>query len=132
MCECGCVGNWRRYKFPGPGDSFYILVLAPHCLNCDAPSGVFLDHIKPGHTLYADYKRGDFTDGNLEWFDGPDNPTATVVTGMLRHEFIKALTAHFTEMDVEGLLEDGAFDECSADVILEEMYDDAQFAPKLA
>jgi hypothetical protein len=54
MCECGCTSNDLRYnndlryKFPGPGKSFYLLTLTAGCTACDAGSGVMIEHIKPG------------------------------------------------------------------------------------
>lgn len=131
MCECGCTSNDDRYTFPGPGKSFYLLTLSGHCVECDAPSGVSIEQIEPSNVLYKEYKRGEFSNGPLLFESWPDSKGAAVVVGMRRHEFIKALLSHLVGVSSDDMGEDGKIDEAGADVILEEMYDDAQVRPQL-
>lgn len=131
MCECGCTMNDSKYKFPGPGKSFYILSLSGHCRYCVAPAGVTLEHIKPEHSLYAEYKRGEFLDGSLAFENWADSDGVAIVTGMLSDEFIKATKAHLIGVSSKEMGENGLIDDCGAEVILDEMYGDAQTKPRL-
>lgn len=131
MCECGCTSNDDRYTFPGPGDSFYLLSLAGDCRSCDAPSGITLELIEPSNTLYEEYKRGTFTRGKLKFEKWPDSKGVAIITGMCMHEFIAALRSHLIGVSSVELGENGLIDDAGAEVILEEMYEDAQVQPKL-
>ena len=127
MCECGCTSSDERYSFPGPGKSFYVLTLSRGCVECDAPSGVTIEHIKPGKFLYDDkVYREELIEGELEFQDWRDSEGVAIVTGMLRHEFIKALQPHLVGTDVG---EDGTIDEIGAEVLLEEAYEDSVVKP---
>lgn len=131
MCECGCVGTDERYRFPGPGKSFYVLVLHGKCLNCYSPAGVAIERIDPGHALWKEFKRGEFLDGDLQFEKWPDCYGVSVVTGFLRDEFIKALSPHLVGVNSNELGEGGELDEIGAETILEEAYEDSAFKPKL-
>lgn len=131
MCECGCELNAERYSFAGPGKSFYVLTLRGECLNCDAPPGISIEVIEPGHCLFDEYRRGEFTDGLLKFEKWPDNMGVAIVTGMRRHEFVKAMASHLVGLAVEDFSERGKIDRISAETILEEMYEDSQTKPTL-
>ncbi len=131
MCECGCVMNHRRFSFPGPGKAFYILTLLGACENCSAPTAVWIELIEPGHALWDDYKRGDFLDGPLLFDQWPDNKGISITTGLLSSEFVKALSSHLIGVNSTELGENGLIDAAGAEVILEEMYADAQVQPYL-
>jgi len=129
MCECGCVANDRRYSFPGPGKSFYILTLSGGCVECDAPSGITIEHIKPGMFMFDKVHREEFLDGELKFEKWPDSEGVAIVTGLLRHEFIKALTPHLSG-SLNNLCDDeGPIDEIGAEVVLEEAYEDSVVKP---
>lgn len=132
MCECGCTMNDDRYTFPAPGKSFYLLTLSKACCECDAPSGVTIERIDPSNVLYKDYKRGDFTSGPLSFEKWTDSVGVAIITGMRTHEFIKATQSHLIGVSSHEMGEGGRIDECGAEVILEEMYQDAQVRPFLA
>jgi len=130
MCECGCVANDRRYWFPGPNETIYVLVLSAGCVDCDAPSGVSIEALKPGDFMYSKIKQDEYGEGALEfekWTDTSDG--VVLVTGLLRHEFIAKLKSHLIGVSSEELGTDGKLDEDGAEVILEEMYDDSIVKP---
>lgn len=129
MCECGCTMNDEKLTFPGPGKSFYILTLAGHCEDCDAAPGVTIEHIKPDHPLWRDYKRGEFISGPLNFNQWPDGPGVAIVTGMRKHEFVAAMTKHLEGLDSRMLGDGGKMDEDGAEVVAEEMYADSQVQP---
>lgn len=131
MCECGCTSNDKKYSFSGPEKSLYILTLSGGCVDCDAPSGVSIELIETTNILYKEYRRGDFLNGKLKFEKWPDSKGAAIVTGMRRHEFIKALMSHLVGVSSDEMGENGKIDESGADVILEEMYEDAQVRPQL-
>lgn len=132
MCECGCTSNDTRYTMPGPGKSFYIVSLCVACVECDAPPGITIELIEPGHILWDEYKRGEFTDGPLKFEKWPSNLGAAIVTGFRRHEFVAAVQGHLTGINVADFDdEDGRIDEIGAEVILEEMYRDSWVKPKV-
>lgn len=126
MCECGCVSNDEHYKFPGPGDTYYLLTLSGGCGDCDAPAGVCIRHIKPGEFNYWWYKNKENRDGLLTfemWGDGSGG--AAVKTGMVQSEFVKSARGHLIGIDPKDFGDnDGLIDGFGADVILEEMFDD--------
>ena len=131
MCECGCTLNDRKYKFPGPGRSFYILSLCGWCVSCDAPSGVTIERIDPTHTLYKDYKRGDFLEGDLKFDAWADSVGAAIITGMTSAEFVAAAKSNLVGINSKDFGDDGKIDKIGAETILEEMYEDLQKRPTL-
>lgn len=126
MCECGCTSNDRRYSFPGPRKSFYILTLSGGCVDCDAPSGVTIERINPGDFMYDRANREDFLDGKLPFEKWPGSEGVAIITGLRRHEFVKALQIHLVGTEI---IEDGTIDEIGAEVLLEEAYEDSVVTP---
>lgn len=131
MCECGCVANDVRYKFAGPGKSIYVLSLSRGCIECDAPAGITIEHVKPSDSLYEEYQQGEFIDGPLEFNEWPDSRGVAIVTGMLRHEFVKALSEHLIGVSSSELGTKGRIDKIGAETILEEMFADSQVKPHI-
>lgn len=131
MCECGCVSSDRHFRFPASGDSFYILTLQGACVDCDGAPSIRIELVEPSNTLYEEYVRGDFLDGDLAFEECPDSKAVSIVCGMRRHEFVKAMMAHLVGVDSSELGEDGTIDEAGAEVILEEMYEDSQTQPRV-
>lgn len=135
MCECGCTGNADRYKFPAPNGAFYLLSLYPHCTNCDVPSGFTIELIEPG-THQFQYWTEDFPDGingelPFENWERTESKGVSIVCGLRVEEFIEKLKSHLIGVDSNELGDDGVIDEDGADVIVEEMYEDAQVQPAL-
>lgn len=131
MCECGCISNDDRYTFPAPKKGMYVLTLSQACTNCVAPSGVTIELIESSHPLYKQYKRGDFTRGQLPFEKWPDCKRAAIICGLLRGEFVEAALGHLFGVDSRQLGDDGVIDEIGAEVILDEMYEDVQVHPRL-
>jgi|GEM_PF-5008339 len=131
MCECGCSSNAKRYKFAAQGESFYILTLLTVCVNCDGAPSITIELIEPGNTLFDEYKRGEFLSGDLAFEDWRDSKGVSIVCGMLRHEFVKALSQHLVGINSDELGENGTIDDAGAEVILEEMYEDSQLQPRV-
>ena len=131
MCECGCTLSDRKYKFPGPGKSFYIVSLCGWCVSCDAPSGVTIERIDSKHILYEEYKRGDFLEGDLTFDNWADTVGAAIVTGMTSAEFVRATKSHLIGVNSKDFGRDGKISEIGANEILEEMYEEAQKRPTL-
>lgn len=130
MCECGCAGNHDRYLFPAPNRGLYVLTIAGHCLNCDGGSGISIELIEPSNSMYREYKRGDWTNGKLKFDDWGDSKGVSIVCGKQRHEFIHDCLKHLVGIDCVDMGSGGGqIDEAGADVILEEMYEDAQLKP---
>lgn len=131
MCECGCTMNDRRYTLPGPGKSIYLITLSAGCVDCDGPSGVSIELIEPDTILFKEYKRGEFSEGPLKLQQWPDSKGAAIVTGMRRHEFVKAASKHLIGVSSDEIGDDGVIDEAGAEVILEEMFEDVQVRPEI-
>lgn len=131
MGECGCTTNDRRYRIPGPDKTFYLLTLSGACENCDAPPGITIEVITPEHTLYREYKRGEFNDGQLKFEKWRDSRGVAIVCGMRKHEFVKAILPHLIGLDSKELGDEGKLDEAGAEVVIEEMYDDSQTRPAI-
>jgi hypothetical protein len=133
MCECGCVSSDLHYKFPGHGDSIYILTLSKGCIGCDAPSGVTIQNTRPGDSLYEWYRDPETHEGELHFENwGDQGMGAAIITGMLRSEFIKSTRDHLIGINPKDFAyNDGLIDGDGADVILEEMYSDAQTKPRI-
>lgn len=131
MCECGCAGNDKRYKFPGPGKSFYLLTLSGGCINCDYPSGLTVERIKPGDYLHEYLKdnREHYIDGDLKFEKWTDSEGVGIVTGFRRQEFIAALLKHLVGISSVEMGENGKIDAIGAGVILEEMFEDSVVEP---
>lgn len=124
MCECGCTSNDLRYWFPAPDNEVYILTLTRGCVECDGPSGVSIERISKSDMLWKD--RRDYLDGKLKFEKWSDSHGVAIITGMLKHEFVKALTPHLTGTE---LGDDGSIDEIGAEVLLEEAYEDSVVKP---
>lgn len=132
MCECGCTMNDRKYRFPGPTKSFYVLTLHGACENCDAPTGISIELILPGTFLFKRENREEFTDGELQFHDWPESKGVAIQCGMLKHEFVAKLMPHLIGLDSSEMGgDDGKIDSYGAEVILEEMYEDAQVRPSI-
>lgn len=132
MCECGCVTNDEHYKFPGPGKTFYVLTIHGGCVSCDSPPLIDIEHVSPGTHQFDWYQELDSLDGDLpfeKWADGRRG--MAIACGWLRHEFIKAGMSHLVGVSTDEMGEEGKIDESGADVILEEMFDDVTFRPRL-
>lgn len=123
MCECGCTTNDKRYTFPGPGNSFYLLTLTRGCKSCDGPSGVSIEHIKPGMFLYSKKHREYFVNGKLKFEKWPDSEGVAIITGFLQHEFVKAIAPYLVDTKLDEL------DQIGAEVLLEEAYEDSVVEP---
>lgn len=126
MCECGCVGNDERYTLPAPNGAIYVVSLHGGCIDCDSPPGVSIERIDKDNIIFNEWKRGEFSNGPLVLEKG-----AAIATGFRRHEFIAAVMKHLVGVSSEVMGENGLIDEAGADVIAEEMYDDAKFRPSL-
>lgn len=133
MCECGCVMNDDRYTFHGPGKTFYLLTLSAGCVDCDAPSGVSIQHVRPGEFLFNYVKENpEHIDGKLtfeKW--GDDSRGVGITTGLRRHEFVKALASHLIGVSSKEMGENGVIDEAGAEVILEEAFEDSIVKPHI-
>lgn len=131
MCECGCSSNDERYTFPAPSrDAFYMLTIAAACPDCDAPPGISIELIDKTNVLWKDYKRGEFIDGKLKFEKWPDSKGVAIVTGMRRHEFVKAVAKHLIGTKANDLAdENGLFDDVAAETIAEELYEDSLTRP---
>ena len=131
MGECGCTMNDDRYTLPGPGKSIYLITLSAGCVDCDGPAGVSIERISPDSILYREYKRGEFTDGELKLEKWPDSEGVAIATGMRKHEFVKAVGKHLVGVSANDIGENGVIDEIGAEVIAEEMFDDSQVKPSI-
>lgn len=129
MCECGCTSNDERYEFPAPKGDRYILTLSGCCTDCDAPAGITIERIDS--KAYWRYREMEMLNGELPFSQWPDSKGVAIVTGMRSDEFTKALLSHLVGISSDDMGEDGLIDEDGADVILDEMYEDAQFRPTL-
>jgi hypothetical protein len=131
MGECGCSSMDERYKFEGPNRSFYILTLSGACQYCDSPPGICIEKIEPNNILYKEYCKGEFLDGDLIFEKWSDSQGVAIITGMLKHEFIKSTLSHLIGVDSKEMGENGIIDEFGADVICEEMYADTLVKPRI-
>lgn len=131
MCECGCVSNQKRYRFPAPGKGFYVLTLIPHCVDCNGPIAVSIELIAPSSVIYREVRAGDYIAGDLPFEQWPDSKGVLVECGRMKHDFVDVLKRHLAGVDSSEIGEDGVIDDAGAEVILEEMYDDAQCSPRL-
>jgi len=129
MCECGCTSNDKRYTIPGPGKSYYLVTLRGHCVECSGHSAVLIDLLEPGSHDHEYYNDADMIDGPLPLREWDDKKSCTIVTGMLREEFVSKLAGHLVGIDCDEMGDDGRIDEDGAEVILEEMYDQSQTFP---
>lgn len=88
------------------------------------------ERIEPGHVLWANYKRGEFLDGELVFEEWPNNKGVAINTGPRKHEFVKAMLPHLEGLDLKSMCDDGkTLDRIGAETILEEMYSDSQTKP---
>jgi hypothetical protein len=74
------------------------------------------------------YKDPDMTEGPLPLTKWLDNTGCNIATGMTQQEFIAKLMPQIVGLDSEELA-DGPLDAAAAEVVIEEMYDDAQTFP---
>lgn len=133
MCECGCTMNDRRYRLQAPGKSYYLVTLSGSCVDCDAPSGITIALIEPTHTLYRDYKRGDFGTVPLKLEKWGDTKGVAIRTGMQKRQFVEAIAKHLVGVDSKAMGDgDGRIDDIGAETIAEEMYEDSTTRPTLA
>lgn len=130
MCECGCVSNDKRFTLTGPGDSYYLITLRGHCKECDGSSVVLIELLEPGTHGHGYYR--DYTSGPLPFDKWPDSMGVTINVGMTDQEFRAKLAPHLIGLDSKELGDDGVLDDAAVDVLLEEMYDDAQTFPSIA
>lgn len=131
MCECGCTMNDDKYILPGPGKSMYLITLAGHCENCDVGSSVVIEQIDEDHMLYQDYRRFDFETRPLPLQDWRDSRGVCIATGFRKHEFVGAAARHLIGVSSSMFGEAVPIDSFGAEVIAEEMYDDAQLRPRI-
>ncbi len=131
MCECGCTMNDERYTFPGPGKVIYMLTLSGGCVDCDAPSGISIERLKPGDFYHANKHRDEFVDGELHFEKWSESEGVGIITGMLRHEFAKSLAPHLIGVSADEMGDNGVIDEAGAEVILEEMFEDSVVKPRI-
>lgn len=132
MCECGCTMNDRRYRLPAPGKSFYLVKLSGACVDCDAPPGITIELVEPTHTLYRDYKRGDFETMPLKLEKWVDTKGVAIRTGMQQRQFVEAMAKHLVGLDSKEMGGgDGRIDDVGAETIAEEMYEDSTTVPTL-
>lgn len=131
MCECGCTMNDDRYTLPAPKGAIYLITLSGPCTYCDAPAGVSIERIEKGQGLHAEYRRGEFGAAPLELQDWRDSAGAAIITGHLKHEFVAATLKHLVGVSSDEIGENGRIDDAGAEVLLEDMYDDAQYRPKV-
>ena len=120
-----------KYVFPAPKRAIYILTLSGGCVSCDTPAGFIIELIEPTDTLYSEYRRGDFIDGELQFEQWPDSRGVAIKTGMRRHEFVAALRQHLVGVGSEMFGDAGNIDDVAADEILEEAFEQAQVRPTL-
>lgn len=125
MCECGCTSNDERYWFPAPGSCVYLLTITRGCVDCDAAAGVSIELITKSD--FRKYHR-EFVDGELKFEDWSDSRGVAIVTGFRKHEFVKAMLPNFVGTELT-MFEGGVIDEVSAEVLLEEAYEDSVVRP---
>lgn len=75
--------------------------------------------------MHSREAREDFIDGKLHFEKWSDSEGVAIVTGLMRHEFVKALTPHLVGLEDGG----DVLDEIGAEVLLEEAYDDSVVKP---
>lgn len=130
MCECGCVSNDEKYILPAPKKSLYIITLSGACTNCDVPPGICIERIDKNNILYKEYLRGDFGT-KLKLEDWQDSYGKCIITGYTKDKFVKSALKHLIGISSVEMGEDGRIDEFGAEVIAEDMYEDAQVFPQL-
>lgn len=131
MCECGCVSNDKKFTLDGPKKSYYLVTLRGHCKECDGPAVVLIELLEPGTHDYGYYKTPEYTHGPLPLGKWSDSMGTTIAVGMTRDEFRDKMASHLLGLNSEELGEDGVLDEAAVDVLLEDMYDDAQTFPTI-
>jgi hypothetical protein len=128
MCECGCTMSDIRYTLAGPMPTLrYLVTMSGPCVNCDSPAGVSIERISPDSVYWLE----EYTDGTLPLSDWGDSQGAAIVCGYRKHEFAKAMARHLIGVSSVEMGEGGKIDDVGAEVIAEEMYEDAQFRPFL-
>ena len=138
MGECGCVSNDDVYTLPGPKGSLYVIRLSGPCQYCESPPGVTVERFDRGTVYYDHYTNpdeGGRTAKPLPLEAWPDGPGVAIVTGMTRRELERAGGPHLIGVSSrpEDLGDDGGrLGEVAAEVLMEQMYDDVTFKPRLA
>jgi hypothetical protein len=115
----------------GPDESIYLVSLIQACRNCDGPAGIEIDLFPSKKAL-------------LEWcFEMPPelpldievygHKGVNIATGFLAHEFTEALKSHLIGLVSDDFAENpgDGLDEIAADEVLDEMYADSTFTPRL-
>ena len=131
MCECGCGLRNKYYRFPGPGEAFYLLTLTVACRNCCAPSGVCIQLCERGTFDFDYYSDDDHITGQLPFTNWGDSQGVAITTGMEIDQFTAAIRNHLIGVGAEMFGDNDAIDGDGADVIIEEMYEDAQTMPSI-
>jgi hypothetical protein len=120
--------NDVRYTLDGPEPRLrYLVTLSGACPSCDAPAGFCIERISPDSVYWSD----EYTDGPLPLSDWGDSRGAAFVCSYRKHEFATAMSRHLIGVSSVEMGEDGKIDDAGAEVIAEEMYEDAQFRPFL-
>lgn len=132
MCECGCGMRDKKYWFPGPSESYYVLTLSVACVDCDSPPGVTIELIEPGTPMFDIYKQEEYLDGALAFqLWGGQTKGVAVITGMRKHEFVSVMKSHLTGINSKEYSDSGVIDEDGAEVIAEEAYGDSWVQPHI-
>lgn len=131
MCECGCTMNDTIYTLPGPRQTLYVIRLSGACVSCDGPPGVTIEQYRPGQFHYDYYRDPEHSNGPLPLERWSDGLGAAIVCGMRKHEFVRATKQHLVGVSSDEMGEKGRIDAGGAEIILEEMYEDATSRPAL-
>lgn len=129
MGECGCVEQDDRYWFPAPKNQVYVLTISGGCTDCCAPPGITIELISKDGCEWKE--REWYLNGELKLQDWNYKKGVAVITGHERCEFIDKLRSFLVGVDSRAMGEKGKIDAAGADVILDEMYEDAMFRPRL-
>lgn len=121
--------NDRRYTLPGPGEVYYLITLRGHCKDCDGPSTVLIETCVPGTFWHGYYKDENHSNGPLPFEKWSESQGCMITTGMSVEQFQAALSSYLVGINSDELGEDGVLDETAVEIILDEMYDDAQTRP---
>ncbi len=134
MCECGCSSNFLEYTLPAPNNKLYLLTICQVCVSCDAGLGFSIELIDKANCLFKEYKSGEMGDGPLhleDWQSSRGSLGASVIMGLRKHEFVNAVKHHLVGIDPRQISKADKIDVFAAEVIAEEMYQDAQARPKV-
>jgi len=115
---------------PGPGGAVYLITFQRACTNCDGPASIMIERFASKKAL-KEYAFELPPELPLEKW--PESMGCAIITGYVKSEFVKALkpgligikSDDFADKSGEGL------DADSAEVILEDMYDESTVTPHL-